>query len=94
MPHELEKGTHLLTRISNLDYYLDIYTNNRAYYRDTFEILADMEKQVANAEFGFLPKRILISYKEEGDVKFLFSHFEKESMGGLFAVYEFNTTIS
>lgn len=83
-----------MTRISNLDYYLDIYTNNRAYYRDTFEILADLEKQVANAEFGFLPKRILIPYKEEGDVKFLFSHFEKESMGVLFAVYEFNTTIS
>ena len=71
-----------MTRISNLDHYLDIYTNNRAYYRDTFEILAHLEKQVANAEFGFLPKRILIPYKEEGDVIFLFSHFEKESMGG------------
>ena len=94
LPHELEKGTHLLTRISNLDHYLNIYTNNRAYYRDTFEILADLEKQVANAEFGFLSKCILIPYKEEGDVIFLFSHFEKESIGILFAVYEFNSTVS
>lgn len=94
LPHELEKGSHLLTRITNLAHYLDIYTNNRAYYRDSFEILADLEKKVANAEFGFLPKCILISYKEDGDVIFLFSHFEEDSMGHLFAIYRFDTTIS
>lgn len=94
LPHELEKGTHLLTRISNLDHYLNIYTNNRAYYRDNFEILADLEKQVANAEFGFLPKWILASYKNGGDVIFLFSHFEEDNDENLFAIYEFDTTIS
>ena len=94
LPHELEKGSHLLTRISNLDHYLDTYTNNRAYYRDNFEILADLEKQVANAEFGFLPKCILISYKDDGDVIFFFSHFEEDNMGNLCAIYEFDTTVN
>lgn len=94
LPHELKEGSHLLTRISNLDHYLDTYTNNRAYYLDNFEILADLEKQVANAEFGFLPKCILISYKDDGDVIFFFSYFEEDNMGNLFAIYEFDTTVS
>lgn len=94
LPHVLKEGFHLLTRISNLDYYLDTYANNQACYRNDFEIIADLEKQVANAEFGFLPKCILISYKYGGDVIFSFSHFEEDNMENLFAIYEFDTTVS
>lgn len=94
LPHELKEGTHLLTRISNLDRYLNFYFNNRACYRNTFEILADLEKQVANAEFGFLPKWISVSYKDLGDVIFFFSHFEEDNKENLFAIYEFDSLVS
>ncbi len=43
---------------------------------------------------GFLPKCILNLYKDDGDVIFFFSHFEEDNMGNLFAIYEFDTTVS
>lgn len=78
-------------RIKNLNYFLDTYGNNTAYYESPFSILAALERQI---KFEDLPETtICVSYKPDGEV--IFRQTGIFYNGSVRIVeYEFDTTIS
>jgi 3'-phosphoadenosine 5'-phosphosulfate sulfotransferase len=78
-------------RVTNLERFFDIYTNNLDYYKAPFSILADLEDKV---KYENNPEEVILcAYKPDGDVVFRFAGIREEEKLRI-VEYEFDTTIS
>lgn len=57
-----------LIRVTNIQAFLDSYTNNIDYYKTAFQILLDLEDKVKYSDNP--DNTVSVSYKEEGEVLF------------------------
>ena len=92
--------------LSNLKYFLEMFTLNDDRYLRPYEILAGLEERVMrDAISGEIDYAYLISYKRDpladGEVIFTFSHFEvnsetepDESYRSLYIYFEYNGSVS
>jgi hypothetical protein len=103
LPDELKgfKGGSMVLKIADMDRLVDTFCSRNTYYRRTYALLADLDKEVLECvDEGVFPLETMVPYKEEGDALFLFSHFEvdlnepDERYRTLYVVYEFNGTAS
>lgn len=103
LPEELQnfKGCSMVLKIEDFDRLIDTFCSRNTYYRRAYAILADLDKQILECvETGVFPQRTLMSYKDDGDAIFQFSHFEvdlrepDEKYRTLYVVYRFDTTVS
>lgn len=78
-------------RLTNLDEFLNSYTNNLDYYQSPFAILADLEAQVKYENNP--PECITVSYKEDGDIIFNFVRMY-EGCGVRYVQYEYTGSAS
>lgn len=57
-----------LLRITNIDEFLSVYTNNTSYYSSAFKIMADLEEEIKFHDS--FDKLVCIGYKLDGDIFF------------------------
>jgi hypothetical protein len=91
----------MVLKIADMDRLVDTFCSRNTYYRRTYALLADLDKEVLECvDEGVFPLETMVPYKEEGYALFLFSHFEvdlnepDERYRTLYVVYEFNGTAS
>lgn len=103
LPEELKdfKGHSMVLKIEDMDRLLDTFTSRDTYYRRSYAILADLDKEVLEGlENDTFQEWTLIPYKEWGDAIFEFSHFEvdlrepDEKYRTIYIVYRYDTTVS
>ncbi len=102
-PEELKtiNVKYIVLKISNMNYFVNVFSGLDSRYRRAYEILADLDKEVIGSwEYKSFPYISLIPYKDEGDAIFKFSHFEVDMSEPdavyrtLYVVYTFDTTVS
>lgn len=85
-----KKVNHLI--IKNLGYYLESPKNKTDYYRNKFEILADLETKV---KYENDPEEcVLIPYKPNGDMIFRLVDVFIDKEDYRYVVYEFDSSVS
>lgn len=103
LPKELEgfKGGHMILKIMDMDRFTDTFSSRNTYYRRAFSILAELDERVLESmECNHFETWELVSYKEDGDAMFEFSHFEVNTnepddvYRTLYVVYRYDTTVS
>lgn len=103
LPKELEgsKGHNMILKIMDMDRFIDTFSSRDTYYRRAFPILAELDERVLDSlECNQFETWELVSYKEDGDAMFEFSHFEvntnepDNNYRTLYVVYRYDTTIS
>ena len=103
LPKELEgfKGGSMILKIEDMDRFVDTFSSRSTYYRRAFSILAELDGRVLESlECNQFETWELVSYKEDGDAMFEFSHFEVNTnepdndYRTLYVVYRYDTTIS
>ena len=103
LPKELEdfKGRNMILKILDMDRLIDTFSSRDTYYRRAFPILAELDGRVLESlECNHFETWELVSYKDEGDAMFEFSHFEvntnepDDDFRTLYVVYRYDTTVS
>ena len=91
----------MILKIEDMDRFVDTFSSRNTYYRRAFSILAELDGRVLESlECNQFETWELVSYKEEGDAMFEFSHFEVNTnepdndYRTLYVVYRYDTTIS
>lgn len=103
LPEELKdfKGSSMILKIKDMDRFVDTFCSRNTYYRRAYAILADLDKEILKCtEAGKYPSWFSVSYKDDGDALFEFSHFEvdfrepDDDYRTLYVVYRYDTTVS